>query len=102
MLKLAYPDEIAKLKGLTETVRRRTCTTAAPATSSSVRSLSAMHFLKLHHLVDDKMHARSTGRTRSSRSNRWAARRSSVASVSVKWKCGRSKPTALPTSCRRC
>jgi len=30
-----------------------------------------MHVLKLHHLVDDKMHARSTARTASSRSSRW-------------------------------
>ena len=52
-----------------------------------------MHVLKLHHLVDDKMHARSTGRTPSSPSSRWAVRRSSVASVSGKWKSGRWKPT---------
>jgi DNA-directed RNA polymerase subunit beta len=45
MLKLAYPDDIAKAKGLT----------ATPTT------IGYMHFLKLHHLVDDKMHARSTG-----------------------------------------
>jgi DNA-directed RNA polymerase subunit beta len=31
------------------------------ASSSSVRDLGYMHYLKLHHLVDDKMHARSTG-----------------------------------------
>ena len=45
-----------------------------------------MHFLKLHHLVDDKM----------------VARRSSVASVSAKWKSGLSKPMAPPTCCRKC
>ena len=37
-----------------------------------------------------------------SRSSRWAARRSSAASVSARWKCGRWKPTALPTRCRKC
>ena len=41
-------------------------------------------------------------RTRSSPSSRWAARRSSAASASAKWKSGRSKPTAPPTPCRRC
>ena len=41
-------------------------------------------------------------RTRSSPSSRWAARRSSAASASAKWKCGRSKPTAPPTRCRSC
>jgi DNA-directed RNA polymerase subunit beta len=60
------------------------------------------HVLKLHHLVDDKMHARSTGPYSSSPSSRWAARRSSVASASAKWKCGRWKPTARPTCCRKC
>ena len=35
-------------------------------------------------------------------SSRWAARRSSAASASAKWRCGRSKPTAPPTRCRRC
>ena len=38
----------------------------------------------------------------SSPSSRWAARRSSAASASAKWKCGRSKPTARPTRCRKC
>ena len=61
-----------------------------------------MYMLKLNHLVDDKMHARSTGPYRSSRSSRSAARRSSAASVSARWKSGRSRPTALRTRCRKC
>ena len=61
-----------------------------------------MHMLKLNHLVDDKMHARSPVRTRWSPSSRWAARRSSVASASVKWKSGRWKRTARLTPCRKC
>ena len=35
-------------------------------------------------------------------SSRWAARRSSAASASARWKCGRSRPTARRTRCRRC
>ena len=35
-------------------------------------------------------------------SSRWAARRSSAASASVRWRCGRSRPMAPPTRCRRC
>ena len=61
-----------------------------------------MHMLKLHHLVDDKMHARSTGPYSWSPSSRWAARRSSAASASARWKCGRWKRTARHTRCRRC
>ena len=61
-----------------------------------------MYMLKLNHLVDDKMHARSTGPYSSSPSSRWAARRSSAASASARWKCGRSRPTARRTRCRKC
>ena len=42
----------------------------------------------------------ASGRTRSSRSSRWVAKRSSVVSVSERWKSGRWKPTAPPTRCR--
>ncbi|KAF5295536.1 hypothetical protein FQA39_LY19322 [Lamprigera yunnana] len=62
MLKLAYPDDIKERKGLTE-----------PRTQAYLydgrtgerferpTTVGYMHYLKLHHLVDDKMHARSTG-----------------------------------------
>jgi DNA-directed RNA polymerase subunit beta len=40
-----------------------------------------MHVLKLHHLVDDKMHARSTGPYSLVTQQPWAARRSSAASA---------------------
>ena len=41
---------------------RYRCTTAAPANRSiGPVTVGFMHMLKLHHLVDDKMHARSTG-----------------------------------------
>src|SRR5205823_10622235 len=61
-----------------------------------------MYILKLLHLVDDKIHARSTARTRSSPSSRWAARRSSAASASARWRCGRWRLTAPRTRFRRC
>jgi DNA-directed RNA polymerase subunit beta len=62
MLKLAYPDDIAKLKGLTAT---RTQAHLRDGRSGDAferpTTVGYMHVLKLHHLVDDKMHARSTG-----------------------------------------
>ena len=62
MLKLAYPDEIAQAKGLTET---RTQALLHDGRTGELFdrpvTVGYMHVLKLHHLVDDKMHARSTG-----------------------------------------
>jgi DNA-directed RNA polymerase subunit beta len=62
MLKLAYPDDIAKAKGLTAT---RTQANLFDGRSGDAferpTTIGYMHVLKLHHLVDDKMHARSTG-----------------------------------------
>ena len=62
MLKLAYPDDIAAKKGLTAT---RTQATLHDGRSGEAFerpvTIGYMHVLKLHHLVDDKMHARSTG-----------------------------------------
>jgi DNA-directed RNA polymerase subunit beta len=62
MLKLAYPDEAAAAKGLTAT--RTQCTLHDGRTGEAFErpvTVGYMHVLKLHHLVDDKMHARSTG-----------------------------------------
>jgi DNA-directed RNA polymerase subunit beta len=65
-------------------------------------TVGQIYILKLAHLVDDKMHARSIGPTRWSPSSRWAARRSSAVSGSARWRCGRWRPTGRPTRCRRC
>jgi DNA-directed RNA polymerase subunit beta len=62
MLKLAYPDEVSKAKGLTAA---RTQANLFDGRSGEPferpTTVGYMHVLKLHHLVDDKMHARSTG-----------------------------------------
>jgi DNA-directed RNA polymerase subunit beta len=62
MLMLAYPDDIAARKGLTATRTQATLHDGrtGDAFERSV-TVGYMHVLKLHHLVDDKMHARSTG-----------------------------------------
>ncbi len=62
MLHLAYPEEVAQRKGLTAT--RTQCMLSDGRTGEQFErpvTVGYMHVLKLHHLVDDKMHARSTG-----------------------------------------
>lgn len=62
MLKLAYPDEVASKLQLTPS--RSQVTLFDGRTGEKFErpvTLGYMHYLKLHHLVDDKMHARSTG-----------------------------------------
>jgi DNA-directed RNA polymerase subunit beta len=62
MLQLAYPDALAKRIGLTPT---RTQVQLYDGRTGDAfdrpTTVGYMHMLKLHHLVDDKMHARSTG-----------------------------------------
>ncbi|HEY8051045.1 MAG TPA: DNA-directed RNA polymerase subunit beta, partial [Ramlibacter sp.] len=62
MLHLAYPEDVAKVKGLTAT-RTQTFLYDGRTGDQFERPVTVgyMHVLKLHHLVDDKMHARSTG-----------------------------------------
>lgn len=62
MLKIAYPDDMAQAKGLTPTRTQAQLydgRTGDPFERKT--TVGYMHYLKLHHLVDDKMHARSTG-----------------------------------------
>jgi DNA-directed RNA polymerase subunit beta len=62
MLKLGYPDAVAKAKGLSAT-RTQAHLFDGRSGEQFERPVTVgyMHVLKLHHLVDDKMHARSTG-----------------------------------------
>jgi DNA-directed RNA polymerase subunit beta len=62
MLQLAYPDEVAKAKGLTATRTQAQLYDGRTGDAfERTTTVGYMHYLKLHHLVDDKMHARSTG-----------------------------------------
>jgi len=62
MLKLAYPDEIAAKMGLTPTRTQAYLYDGRTGEQfERPTTVGYMHVLKLHHLVDDKMHARSTG-----------------------------------------
>jgi len=62
MLELAYPDDVAKRMALTDT-RTQAWLFDGRTGEKFERPVTVgfMHYLKLHHLVDDKMHARSTG-----------------------------------------
>ena len=62
MLQVAYPDEEAARKGLTPTRTQAYLYDGRTGERfDRPTTVGYMHFLKLHHLVDDKMHARSTG-----------------------------------------
>jgi DNA-directed RNA polymerase subunit beta len=62
MLDLAYPEEVAKRLQLTGTkTQTRLFDGRTGDAFERTVTVGYMHMLKLHHLVDDKMHARSTG-----------------------------------------
>ena len=62
MLDLAYPEPIAKLLGMTPSKNQVTMYDGRTGESFERKvTVGYMHMLKLHRLVDDKMHARSTG-----------------------------------------
>jgi DNA-directed RNA polymerase subunit beta len=62
MLQLAYPADAAAAKGLTATRTQAQLYDGRTGDKfERTTTVGYMHFLKLHHLVDDKMHARSTG-----------------------------------------
>ena len=62
MLKVAFPEDAARAKGLNDT-RTQAWLYDGRTGDRFERpvTIGYMHYLKLHHLVDDKMHARSTG-----------------------------------------
>src|SRR5690606_12946933 len=62
LLGLAYPDEVAQHIQLTEPPpQARLFDGRTGEKFERPVTVGYMHYLKLHHLVDDKMHARSTG-----------------------------------------
>ncbi|MGC9129234.1 MAG: DNA-directed RNA polymerase subunit beta, partial [Acidithiobacillus sp.] len=62
MLDLAYPDDIAQKLQLTASKKQVTLIDGRTGeVFERPVTVGIMHMLKLHHLVDDKMHARSTG-----------------------------------------
>ncbi|GAB7533874.1 DNA-directed RNA polymerase subunit beta [Burkholderia sp. 22PA0099] len=62
MLDLAYPDDIAQNLGMTPSKNQvRLYDGRTGEAFERTVTVGYMHYLKLHHLVDDKMHARSTG-----------------------------------------
>jgi len=62
MLELAYPEEVAAALKMTPSRQQMIlCDGRTGDQFERPVTVGVMHVLKLHHLVDDKMHARSTG-----------------------------------------
>ncbi len=62
MLDLAFPEDVAEQMGLTAAKTQATLYDGRTGEEfERPVTVGYMHVLKLHHLVDDKMHARSTG-----------------------------------------
>ncbi|MGV0964229.1 MAG: DNA-directed RNA polymerase subunit beta [Polynucleobacter sp.] len=62
MLELAYPEEVAASLKMTPSRQQMIlCDGRTGDQFERPVTVGVMHVLKLHHLVDDKMHARSTG-----------------------------------------
>ncbi|MFP4902128.1 DNA-directed RNA polymerase subunit beta, partial [Paraburkholderia sp. BR14261] len=62
MLDLAFPDDVAQNLGMTPSKNQvRLYDGRTGEMFERTVTVGYMHYLKLHHLVDDKMHARSTG-----------------------------------------
>ena len=55
-------------------------------------SVGVMYMIKLHHMVDDKLHARSVGPYSTLLNNHLEVKLSLVDNVSVKWRFGLLKP----------
>ena len=106
MLNLAYQVtiKVKKIEGFNDRKpksRRMTDVLAEPFDRKV--TVGVMHYLKLHHLVDEKMHARSPVRTV------WFTQQPlggkaqfPVANVSVRWRFGHWKHTVQHTRCKRC
>ncbi len=65
-------------------------------------AVGVMTILKLHHLVEDKVHARSTGPYSLVTQQPLGGKANLVVSVLVKWKCGRLKLMVQHIPFRRC
>jgi DNA-directed RNA polymerase subunit beta len=65
-------------------------------------TVGVMTMLKLHHLVEDKVHARSTGPYSLVSQQPWVVRRNLAVSASEKWKYGRWRRMVPLTHCKRC
>jgi len=60
-----------------------------------------IYLMKLAHLVDDKIHARSIGPYSLVTQQPLGGKAQFAASASARWKSGRWKPTVPRTRCRR-
>ena len=65
-------------------------------------TVGIMYYLKLNHLIDDKIHARSIGPYSLVTNNLWVVRLNLVDNVLVRWKFGHLKHTVRVIHCKKC
>ncbi len=65
-------------------------------------TVGIIYIIKLHHMVDDKMHARSIGPYSLITQQPLVVKHNLVVSVLGKWRFGHWKPMVHPTFCRSC
>ena len=64
--------------------------------------IGVMYVMKLYHMVEDKMHARSTGPYSLITQQPLGGKAQLAVSVWVRWNVGLCKRTARPTPCKKC
>ena len=103
MLELAYPDDVAKRMQLTPS-RTQAWLFDGRTGEKFERPVTVgyMHYLKLHHLVDDKMHARSTGPYSLVTQQPLGGKAQFGGQRFGEMEVWHWKPTARPTPCRKC
>ena len=103
MLKLAYPEHLVNKISLSDS---RTQVKLFDGRTGEAFdrpvTIGYMHMLKLHHLVDDKMHARSTGPYSLVTQQPLEERLNLEGKDLVRWRFGHLRRMGRPIPCKKC